>query len=62
MPKIYFSDFFNVSRETIESDELYLHSLYKKKKAFLVNHLLEVRKKMKLEAERLSNTNIHSDD
>jgi rRNA-processing protein FCF1 len=48
--------------DLIKADELYLHGLYKKKKAFLVNHLLEVRKKMKLEAERLSNTNIHSDD
>ena len=40
--------------DLIKADELYLHGLYKKKKAFLVNHLLEVRKKMKAEAERIS--------
>ena len=40
--------------DLIKADELYLHGLYKKKKAFLVNHLLEVRKKMKTEADRLS--------
>lgn len=48
--------------DLIKADELYLHGLYKKKKAFLVNHLLEVRKKMKLEAERLSNTNSNNED
>lgn len=40
--------------DLIKADELYLHSLYKKKKAFLVNHLLEVRKKMKDEIDKLS--------
>lgn len=42
--------------DLIKADELYLHSLYKKKKAFLVNHLLEVRKKMRAEADRLATT------
>ena len=42
--------------DLIKADELYLHGLYKKKKAFLVNHLLEVRKKMMTEADRLATT------
>lgn len=46
--------------DLIKADELYLQGLYKKKKAFLVNHLLEVRKKMKAEADRISS--IQSDN
>ena len=39
--------------DLIKADELYLRGLYKKKKAFMADHLLEARKKMKAEADRL---------
>ena len=48
--------------DLIKADELYLRGLYKKKKAFLVNHLLEVRKKMKAEVDRLSSATTDSND
>ena len=37
-----------------KTDELQIKGFYKKKKAFMANHVLEVRKKIKAEAEKLS--------
>lgn len=37
-----------------KADETQIKSFYKKKKAFMANHLLEVRKKIQAEADRLS--------
>lgn len=40
--------------DLVKTDEMQIKGFYKKKKEFMANHLLEVRKKIKTEADRLS--------